>query len=854
MRCPSPPSLSLGLALCALLLTGATGCGSDHDRALANRNFYFETPQWGLLSGETGPLAVSIHIPSSIVRLESLAVYMDGQPALSLAAGELSVVDGRATGEIPDVPLGVHVLEARAAVVLPFLVGAELHDESWLERIALDRPDDCEVLNDVECVLPFPSSRYLAEAETPTGYRVSYPEGVLPGMPLPLASAAFSGQDGFSPAVQILTHFPGGVDPALSRASRLQGETRSYDDRSLSLRSPTLLLDVDRGMQPVLHFVERDSRAATGDAPEREILFIRPAVTLEPGHRYIVAMRGLIRPDGSEVVPEPVFRALREGRPSDIPAVEARREHLEDVFRRLYRLGINIRRLDLAFDFVVQSEQGLTGEMLAMRDRAFDWLATQTGPTFDVQPFAAPGAEDTGDLSLEHDCSEPEQNTWRRLRGRFQVPLFLDSDPLLASAVAGRLVDDDGDGLPDAQGLMSANYEIVLPCAAQTADLPPLLSGHGLFGRGAQVAGFPSHMSEILTGYGLPPFDRISGATDWLGLSIFDFDITQPLTPSFVIHGLLLDADNFGALPDRLRQGMTNALVLGRMLKQGHFNAHPAFQRAGGAGVLPGPTAPLDYYGISLGGIMGTQLAALSPDVEHVGLNVPGQNFSILIQRSTAIGLISLVLNVLNPDAMSQAIFFGLAEELWDSAEPAGYLRNVTGSRLPGSGDAPNVLMSIARFDGIVANETSEISARTMGLVNLRDVATPSGSAVSGLVGIPDVAPPIAPDDATRRGAIVYHDFGMYDLSDPEILPYVPPLANKLSEKTSNCDPHGWNRSGASVQQMTHFLGASGEIESFCDGLCDALDSSGQPLPFELPPDLTEPCDPLTAPPPVFDR
>ena len=31
----------------------------------------------------------------------------------------------------------------------------------------------------------------------------------------------------------------------------------------------------------------------------------------------------------------------------------------------------------LAFDFVVQSDQGLTGQMLSMRDQSFAWLAAQ---------------------------------------------------------------------------------------------------------------------------------------------------------------------------------------------------------------------------------------------------------------------------------------------------------------------------------------------------------------------------------------------------------------------------------------------------------------------------------------------
>ena len=41
------------------------------------------------------------------------------------------------------------------------------------------------------------------------------------------------------------------------------------------------------------------------------------------------------------------------------------------------------------------------------------------------------------------------------------------------------------------------------------------------------------------------------------------------------------------------------------------------------------------YYGISLGGIMGTWFSALTPDIQRFGVDVPAINFSCLLQRST---------------------------------------------------------------------------------------------------------------------------------------------------------------------------------------------------------------------------
>lgn len=828
------------LALVLLLpLAGWTSCESF-------RFPVFLSPLPGLLSLDADATQVELLLPL-LGRVDRVELRLDGAPVLDVAGGGL-VLDGKiARGELAPLAAGRYELEAVARVRFLWLFSIPVRNRIAIERIALDRPDECEVLNDVECLLPFPSARYLERADTATGFRVVYPDGVMPVLGgSSISSAEFSGQDGFSPAAQVLVHFPGGVDPALSGASRLLPDTRTYGDAWRHPDSPTLLLDATDGMRRVPHWIETDARTAAGS--DRQVVFLRPAEGLVPGHRYIVAFRNLVHADGSPVEAEPVFAALRDRHPSSIPAVRDRRGRAENIFWLLRRAHVRRDDLVLAFDFVVQSQEDLTREVLAMRDRSFDWLAAQTEPTFTVFPIAGPDDEPDGDVSLENDCAEPDQRVWRRLRGTFETPLFLSADPLLQSVVGSRLVDDDGDGLPDLQGTMDANFAIDVPCsvlAPGAPKLPPILLGHGLFGNGRQSVGIAQAIGERRVANGGNDFLRIGGATDWLGLSSFDFDFSSILAPSFILQAVLFDPGNFGTLPDRLRQGMTNTLVLGRMMKEGRFNADPAFQTPDGEGVFPGPDEALDYFGISLGGIMGTQFAALSPDAERVSLDVPASNFSILIQRSSAIGLISLALNLLNPDPMVQAVFFAMAEESWDSAEAAGYLRNLTRNPLPGSGPPKDLLVTLARFDGVVSNEASEIYARTLGLPNLRDTATPAGSAVAELPGIPDVAGPFAEGAPGFVGAMIWYDLGMYDLADPAHAPFIPPLANLAA--SSSCDPHGQSFStGAVAEQIGSWLD-TGVIANTCDGLCDGLATGGGFQPFELPNDRTEPCDPLAA-------
>lgn len=837
------------LLLAALLPLVALGCPAS----ISLPFFAFATPLAGLLAEADGPLEFELVLPP-FVRAETLQVRLEAaEGGGSLAPSELHVRSRRVAGRFTSVPAGRHLVRAEIELRLGPFAGQKVTAATWVEAVALPYAGVCENLNAAECLLPFPSSRFLVPAKTKTGFRVELPQEGMPVFQTPISAAAFSGQDGFSPMVQILTHLPGGVDPALSNASRLLGETRSYGTRSLEASSPTLLLDADAGLDRVLHFVERDVNAPGSIAPEREILFLRPGTSLAPGHRYVVAMRGLRHPDGSAVQAEPVFATLRDRRPTSIAGVEAERAHLEEVFALLARAGVDRRELVLAFDFVVQSDEDLTRAALAMRDRSFDWLAAQSEPTFSVAPFVTSPAE--GEIaSTEYDCTRDGALVWRKLRGTFRVPLFLSSDPLLQPGLGGRLRDVDADGLPDASSTMDANFTITIPCSALApggAPLRPLLVGHGLFGDGYGMVNVGSDLDRVMREHGLGHFDRVVGATDWLGLSTFDFD-TKALGTSFIVRAILFDLSNFGALPDRLRQGMTNALVLARMLKQGLFGAHPAFQTPAGASVFAGPAAPLDYLGISLGGILGIELGALSPDVSRLAVDVPASNFSLLLQRSRAISLIGTFLYFLNQDPMSQLLFFDLAEELWDSGESAGYLNHVTRDPLPGSGPPKQLLMTVARYDGIVSNEASEITARTLGLPNLRHGPPAAGSAVAGLPAVQDVAPPLDASRGAFVGAQVWHDLGMYgDLSNPELAKYAPPLAN--TNVDSSCDPHGQSFSTpAETQQIVTWLD-TGVIDDFCNGVCDGVDAvTGEPEPLELPGGRAEPCDPRAKPPPPF--
>jgi hypothetical protein len=759
-------------------------------------------------------------------------VELDGTPI----AVSVDPVHHRAQATLPDVVPGTHALRARIARNKNG-TAASRETSVHFETAMLENPEECEILNNVECLLPYPSSRFLAPAETPTGWQLDVPEAGMPKQfGVPVSPEQLRVLDGFSPTAQILMHFPLAegvqVDIAASNAARLLAERRTYDARSLDPDSPTVLVDLDTG-ERILHFVELDVRAGDPENPfatlQRQILFLRAGKSLTPGHRYGVAVRNLVDTSGAPIPAEAPFAALRDRRPTDIPALEARRQHFESLFGDLWRRArVDRASLILAFDFVVQSEEGLTAQMLSMRDQAFAWLAEQESRG--IQTFTV--EEDPTDPIPDNDCSEPDAQIWRIVEGSYRVPLFLTADPVGAPLEPGFLrVNEEGDPVPN--GFTNPPFTIAIPCSAlEPGDgdpARPLVIGHGLFGTGrSTIRGLiAGDFADAAGDVGLEGFAYIAGATDFRGLSRPDLGNLDS-GESWIAREVVANLSAFSQLPDRLRQGQLNTLVLARMMKRGLFNLDPRFQTPSGIPVFPGPDEEAFYFGASLGGIMGLMFAALSPDIERANVDVPAINFSILMQRATPflpfeflLGLTGIV------DPMQVALGLGLIHELWVRGESAGYARHITKDPLPGT-QAKRILMTEAWLDQQVSNTGTEIAARTLGLPNLR-----SGSLVSNLVDIPDASGPL-------DSALVVYDTGSFDFDNPAHAEFIPPLAN-LQAVPNGCDPHGLRGFiPASIQQLLTFLQPGGRIENFCNGACDAGE------PFELPGGADAPCDPTS--------
>jgi hypothetical protein len=676
---------------------------------------------------------------------------------------------------------------------------------------------ECDSLNAAECLLPFPSTQFLVpDPTTPSGWRMNLPASGLPTvLGPPLDASLWNDLDGFSPTTQIMMHFPQGVDLTFTDASRLLAagccgqpagppwiDTRTYTDRSLDADSPSVLIDADTN-ERILHWLEVDGHATGGNDPARKALFLRPGKSLVPGHRYIVAMRDLKDGANADVVAEAPFAALRDGTPE--ASVEARRAYFEEsIFPVLTGNGIVRNELVLAFDFRVQSDTQLTRQIVSMRDQAFAWLAT-----VDATPASVPF---TVTSTVTNDCNVPGTVVWRKVSGTFQSPLFLDGPPV-QSGPQFLTVDAETD-LPVQNGFMDAPFDVSIPCSVFDGGVTsrPMLVGHGIFGTGQGA------VDDVINTKS--PWDQwtyIAGGTDWLGLSTRRDDATDiGWIGSHVIGIGSSKLNQFEAFTDRLRQGMLNTLVLGKLMKLGIFNRDTAFETAPAVGVFPGPSEEMYYSGSSLGGIHGTWLAGLTPDIERYNVDVPAIAFSCLLQRSTQFTAFELVIQSIGiTDPIRFALVIDLLHEIWVAAEPAGLATHITSDPLPGSGSAKKLLITAAWLDKQVSNQCTETAVRTLNVPNLE------GSLVEGLTDIPDVTGPV-------DSAHVMYDTGAFDLFNPLHAPHIPPLSNTFPN--SVCDPHGGPRqTPAMVYQFYDFLQPGGQISNFCNGTCDAAE------PLEIP-------------------
>ena len=664
--------------------------------------------------------------------------------------------------------LALLVALALVATLTPLAAGARSVNSLLPGQLKDALSLGCDAIDPAHCMLPFPNDFFTVDdPSTATGKRVNIP---ITGTPRntagkPIDPAEWNRNDGFSPGALIVTVVPG-VNLETTAAPDLLG---GFDD-SLAADSPIVLLNADTGERHPF-WAELDS-SDQYEADQERPLLIRPAVNLDEGARYIVALRDMKDAAGNTIPAGAEFARFRDkgwnGKGKGRPA------QMDGIFRTLESVGVPRGDLYLAWDFTVAGADNIAGRVLHMRDEAFANLGDAV-PTYEV----------TGTFD------NPSNEIARRVQGVVKVPNYLT----LPGGAPGSDLRYGADGKPEqfpGGGTMDAKFWCNIPKSASPENPSRIsLYGHGLLGSGSQVSnGYVRNYSNRanITFCGL----------DWIGMSTEDLP---------VIGAILADMSNFSKLPDRAQQGFLNFMFAGRAMKhpQG-FVADPAFQPTG-APLLD--TSDLFYDGNSQGGIMGGALMALTQDVTRGVLGVPGMNYSTLLDRSVDWDQYYMVFDATYPDRLEQQIVFSMIQMLWDRGEANGYAAHITHDPYPNT-PSHQVLLQVAYGDHQVTVVAAEVMARTIGAYAHQPVVDKHYDAPEfwGLEQIPYGA------DTSAISAMTEWDHG----NDPIPLGNIPPRDDRYG------DPHGSTRvEPRAMDQKDAFMRTFGSVINACgDGPCIA--------------------------------
>src|SRR5690349_3383920 len=270
---------------------------------------------------------------------------------------------------------------------------------------SLELEEGCQpLLGGYHCTLPYPSDFFRVEDSTmASGYRIE-PTGAASLMANIGESADVHTAlkvDGFSHIPSIVAVLPDAVTDA--GLAVLTGPTEA----SVASDSRTIILGEDG--EPVPHYVDVDPRA---DDPMRRGIVIHPVVGLQPGGRYIVALRGIENEAGAAAAPAEGFRRLRDGDASGEDSLEALVDHFEtDIFAPLAEAGWAREDLQLAWDFTVGTHDAVVADMLRVRELTLAWLE-----------------ENEPEITITDVIMDPADNVAFQVIGTISAPLFDEED------------------------------------------------------------------------------------------------------------------------------------------------------------------------------------------------------------------------------------------------------------------------------------------------------------------------------------------------------------------------------------------------------------------------------------------
>ena len=541
-----------------------------------------------------------------------------------------------------------------------------------------DCPDDCSTAPTLlyrpfgDELTVFPDDLYtVADSTTPTGRRVELTaetNGYVANIPRT-----------FRPlfaALSTLDGFGTTGGGYLQFNHPLRAETVPTGETSINAGSAMLLGCLDAGNAERLIPYPFET-ILTDDAT----VIFRPMVPLpERTECSIVVTRGLLGEDGAPIVAPAVLReALAGADPALLRGQGAAMRRHRDA-----AVAAGLTTAEAVVAVVAFTTQSVTDEAIriaasiASRPRAVtERLGCETGPRF------------------------------RLCTVRFVADDYRN---------AAKVIEVNADATPLGTYDLLATIYLPLPDVAAAAPYPTIIFGHGLNGERQQagrLADFaaPQGIATIsidAPAHGEHPRASLGGGgaafIEFFGLGGSGF---EPLV-----------------LRDHWRQAAYDKLALVELLKSG--------VDADGDGAADLATDHISYLGVSLGGIMGPEFLALTPEVKAAVLVVGGGRVTDILQFSETFGPLVDLLKPSGYDDNDVARFWPLAQTAIDRGDSASFARFISTQRLD-DGAPVHLLNAHVLDDDIVPNVSNYALARALGVPHLGPVLRPIGIVETGI-------------------------------------------------------------------------------------------------------------------------
>lgn len=427
-------------------------------------------------------------------------------------------------------------------------------------------------------------------------------------------------------------------------------------------------------------------RATNFEISGDDALEMYPRVPLAPKSFYIYAVtRDLLDAEGLPVSASPEFV---EALSSDDPALVAWRETIACGLDHLAEEhGVGLGDLVAIDGFLTQPT---TDDLHAIRRRFADAELPTPSPSFEPVQGLATGVFEEGSPEFALIVGSETSD----FIARVAIGTFSSFD----FRKAGSAFDPEfvhGDATPPA---VSLDFHLTIPKGEPPeGGFPIAIFGHGLGGSSENVVG----IAELLGG----------APVAVIGISAVQHGRRGNVAQFFNL------VDGF-ATREHFRQTVVDLVQLTLMIR--------------GADEAPFDVVDksrIHYFGVSLGGIMGTLFMGIEPEVRVGMLSVPGGGLPNIIQ-SDAIGsllrpLISLTVGIPQTDPNFEAFlhrFTHLSQWVLDAGDPINTAPVILDPErtLPGV-PVKRILMQEGVVDTVVPNETTEDLIRAMGLPDVKE-------------------------------------------------------------------------------------------------------------------------------------